>query len=285
MAANIEMARREWKSHQGNAWFFFFILFLVSIVFFGFGLRFLRPQLMLSLLFGTMIFQTLVYFYSESIVKNLMACAPPDEKIRQRLNKILQTLAPKSGLKHFPNAFVSRAMEAPNAFAFGKAFGTSYNIAVTEELLELLNDEELEAVIGHELGHLRSKDIAAMTLVSITLAFINRIAIQCFKIGKLGFAVAIIVEAVIYIPRIVASAVSQLREFAADAHSAMITGKTTALISAFKKLTDWRKENKEKNPLRWFQSIMMDELLLSHPDMEMRIEFLKDLEEKPKEQP
>ncbi|MDP3985710.1 MAG: M48 family metalloprotease [bacterium] len=249
----------------------------MMLIFAAIGLRFLRPQLMFSLFAATSALQIGVYAYSAHIVKTITRCEQPNPEILVRLNRLLDELMKEVGRMRRPSLWVSRSMEVPNAFAFGRGFGTSSHVAVTQPLLDLLDDRELKAVLGHELGHLRSYDVATMTLVSVLIGFMSRIAQQAFRIGKMGIAVSFLLEVILYLPRIVASGISQLREFAADAHAALITGETESLINAFRKFETWYKEHPDEIKKKTIRGAVVDELLLSHPDMEQRIQFLNEL--------
>ena len=108
----------------------------------------------------------------------------------------------------------------------------------------------------------------------------NKFSRYLVHIGRFAFVVALLTEVVIYIPRIIAAAIAQLREYAADAFSVYLTGDTTHLIRAFEKMSAWRpkEETKKESPLTMFKWQPMDELLLRHPDMRNRMAMLRKLE-------
>lgn len=273
----VKNAKKDWRFHQRNAWMFFAFLMFIGLVFMGIGARFLKPQGVIFLLAGFAALQAAIFVYSDKIVRVLMECEEPAGAIQERLNTILDLLLPKTGLKHRPHLYVSNKT-MPNAFAFGTGFGSS-SIAVTKPICDLLDDDELAAVIGHELGHIRSRDTAAMTLVSISLSLMSNIADKGRHIGKLANVFAVFVEIAVYVPRVVASGLSQLREFAADAYSVSLLGTGVPLISAFDKMEKWYKTNKTATGLEAvFKRRSMDELQLSHPDMSQRKAFLRQIE-------
>ncbi len=155
-------------------------------------------------------------------------------------------------------------------------------VAVTQPLLEILDDDEVEAVLAHEIGHIRSRDTALMTIIGITMTVLNNFTNQMMKVGRLALLIAIAIELANYFPRVVAAGITQLREYAADAYSAHLTGEVQPLISAFKKMEAWYKDESnqgKKSPLGQLRRPQMDELLLSHPNMSNRITMLKQLEE------
>jgi heat shock protein HtpX len=81
-----------------------------------------------------------------------------------RLYAMVERLSRKSGLK-MPKVMIAH-IPVPNAFAYGSPIAGT-RVAVTSELLKTLEDEEVEAVIGHELGHLKHRDVQVMMFVSI----------------------------------------------------------------------------------------------------------------------
>jgi heat shock protein HtpX len=94
----------------------------------------------------------------------------------------VQRLAAAAGMEKPPKAYVAE-IDIPNAFAFGSPL-TGPMVAVTRRLAESLPREEVEAVIGHELGHIRHRDVAFMMAVSIIPAIIYYI--PCQRLKELG---------------------------------------------------------------------------------------------------
>jgi len=147
-----------------------------------------------------------------------------------RLYSMVERLSQKSGLK-MPKVMIAN-IPVPNAFAYGSPIAGT-RVAVTSELLKTLEDEEVEAVIGHELGHLKHRDVQVMMFVSILPAIFYFIyysmllssmfggrrdergggAAILIAIGSL-FAYLILTVFTLYL--------SRLREYYADRHSASI---------------------------------------------------------------
>ena len=149
---------------------------------------------------------------------------------RPRLYEIVERLCKRSNLK-MPDIMVAR-IPIPNAFAYGSPL-TGNRIAVTTELLNTLEDEEVEAVIGHELGHLKHKDVQIMMFVSILPALFYYIGYSLMwsaqfsrrdERGNAGLAALIgLVSILIYfILTLFTLYLSRLREYYADRHSASI---------------------------------------------------------------
>lgn len=164
-----------------------------------------------------------------------------------------------------PDLAVART-DVPNAFAVGRRPGHS-TVVVTTGLLDLLEPEELDAVLAHELAHVRNRDVSVMTMAYFlpSLAYLVAIAaylvlVGVFKAlsgfrhvdddGAKGLVVAVVVLVVSAVCTMLVSAafwvgsfllfrlLSQYREFAADRGAAAITGNPSALASTLRKLDD-----------------------------------------------
>ncbi|MBS7288607.1 MAG: M48 family metalloprotease [Candidatus Freyarchaeota archaeon] len=150
------------------------------------------------------------------------------------LHSTIEELAKKSGIPK-PRVAISR-YSFPNGCVFGRTLGSS-TLVVTEGLLKELNADEVRAVIGHELGHLKHKDCIVLTLLSAipTLCFIIfTLAFSGLRVtyrprGKgSGWAIVLLVIGVIsilayFVTLLVVRYLSRMREFYADAYSAYTT--------------------------------------------------------------
>jgi heat shock protein HtpX len=144
----------------------------------------------------------------------------------------------------------------PNALATGMAAERA-SIAVTEGLVERLNREELQAVVAHEMGHIRNYDIRLMTVVAAligTVLLISEFGTRMMRFGGgrsgkksstnsggLGILMVVWVAALIlapFISQILAMAVSRQGEYLADASGAEMTRNPLALASALQKIND-----------------------------------------------
>jgi heat shock protein HtpX len=138
----------------------------------------------------------------------------------------------------------------PNAFAVGRSPSTA-TVCATTGLLNLLDQAELEGVLGHELTHVANRDVMYMTIAS----FFASIAAFIVQFGFLfgggfggndrdnnnnnGFFVVVLVSGIVYVVSyLLLQALSRYREFAADRGSALITGRPSALASALIKISD-----------------------------------------------
>jgi len=146
------------------------------------------------------------------------------------LHEAVAKIAARSGIK--PPRLMLADIDIPNAFAYGSPL-TGNMVAVTRGLLRTLDREEIEAVIGHEIGHLKHKDVILMMMISLIPAIIYYIGYSMYlsgwfggyderEQGNAGFAILIGMALIIlsYLFNLFIFYMSRLREYYADAHSA-----------------------------------------------------------------
>lgn len=177
----------------------------------------------------------------------------PGTPEQQRLDNVVEEMSIASGLPK-PRVWIVPDRD-PNAFATGRD-PTDAHVAVTEGLLMLLNRDELQGVVAHELAHIRNFDVRLMTLLA---AMVGAIALMSDTMGRFlrvrggrsrggrgkgGGGLALLVLAVWLlsmllaplISRLLAMAVSRKREYLADATAAQFTRNPGALAAALEKL-------------------------------------------------
>ena len=197
----------------------------------------------------------LVSFYSGGSV--LLAAAGAHEVTRAdapQLFNVVEEMVIASGLGHMPKVYVIES-NAANAFATGRNPEVSA-IAVTEGLLNMLSRDELQAVVAHELGHVKNRDILFMTLLLVmagAIALISELVTRYFwyggsrrsrsssSSGGQAQVILLVVGVVLLIlgpivAQLVFFAVSRTREYMADASSAIFTRNPEALASALEKI-------------------------------------------------
>jgi len=157
-----------------------------------------------------------------------------------RLFQMVESLAMRAGIPA-PKIGIAQ-MEIPNAFAFGRSIGDG-RVCVTQGILSLLSDEELKAVLGHELTHLKNRDVLTITLLSVIPMVMYRIAWQFLFYGRRrderGGNTALIGLAAFlfyFITNLLVLYASRIREYFADRGSVALGNQPSALASSLYKL-------------------------------------------------
>ena len=147
------------------------------------------------------------------------------------LHEAVAKISARSGLRNPPKLMLAE-ISLPNAFAYGSPL-TGNMVAVTRGLLRTLDREEVEAVIGHELGHLRHRDMIVMMMISLIPAIIYYIGYSLYLSGWFGgyrdreggggliLLIGILLIVVSYLFNLFIFYMSRLREYYADSHAAM----------------------------------------------------------------
>ncbi|MEP0822883.1 MAG: zinc metalloprotease HtpX [Ignavibacterium sp.] len=186
-----------------------------------------------------------MYWFSDKLVLLGYRAREVTEDQAPRLHGIVRRLSQQAGLP-MPRVYVIPT-ETPNAFATGRN-PSHAAVAATEGLLRMLNDDELEGVMAHELAHVRHRDILVSTIVATmagTITFVARMAMYASIFGggsrdREGSAGAIGQILLLILAPIAAMliqfAVSRSREFLADEGGAQISGKPLGLAAALRKL-------------------------------------------------
>ena len=157
-----------------------------------------------------------------------------------RLYQIVESLAMRANIP-MPKIGIAQ-ISLPNAFAFGRGIRDG-RVCVTEGVLNLLKDDELKAVLGHELSHLKNKDVLTITLLSVIPMIMYRIAWQFLFYGRRrderGGNTAIIglVALIFYfITNLLVLYASRIREYFADRGSVLLGNQPSSLASSLYKL-------------------------------------------------
>ena len=227
-----------------------FLLFLVYIVFFGILLISGLPVAFVLIFgIGMVFFQ---YFFSDRLVLATTRAKVTTQEEYPKLHAMIEKLAVQSGIPK-PKKIALMDIDAPNAFATGRS-PKHATIAVTTGLLRRLNDEELEGVLGHELAHVKNRDVAVMTWASLIIVIAGFLMQMMFWMSLFGgfgghrregggnammimLAVYVGIIVIYFVSQILTMALSRYREFAADRTGAIITGNPLALASALKKIS------------------------------------------------
>ena len=185
------------------------------------------------------------YWFSDKIVLKMYGAREVTEAEAPRLYRITNQLAMKAMLP-MPKVYIIPGM-SPNAFATGRN-PQHAAVAATEGILQMLNDEELEGVMAHELAHVGNRDILISSIVATIAGAISYLAHMAqwaaiFGGGRdrdeEGGGPFVMIAMAIVAPiaaMLIQMAISRSREYSADAYGARICRKPLALASALKKL-------------------------------------------------
>ena len=234
------------------------------------------------------------WYFSDKIVLWTSGAKIISREEYPKLHEIVERLSTKNGLPKPKVAMVNS--NVPNAFATGKSPKSSL-VAVTTGLLELLDDDELEAVIGHELTHVRSRDVLVLTLASLfstvawyLMQFGFYGGLQTRNRNSAGSGVIVLLVAIVtwVVSFLIIRAISRYREYSADRGGAIMTGKPDKLATALLKISGKIKvippnELKNVQKLNAFFIIpalsgsSIANLFSSHPPVEKRVQKLKEM--------
>jgi heat shock protein HtpX len=190
------------------------------------------------------------YFYSDKLALSMYKAQPVTREQLPRVYQIMERILPRMALP-MPRIYVIPS-DSPNAFATGRN-PKHAAVAVTQGILNLLNDEELEGVLAHELGHVRNRDILTSSIAATLAGAITMLA-QFGRFagmfgggrdsrgrGMGGTGIIMIILAPIA-ATLIQLAVSRSREYEADATGAHVTGNPYALASALQKLDAYSRQ-------------------------------------------
>jgi len=187
------------------------------------------------------------YFFSDKIALKSSGAQPVSREQLPRLYQVMERLAAKAQLP-MPKLYLI-PQPAPNAFATGRN-PSHASVAVTAGLMELMNDDELEGVIAHELSHVRNYDILTTSIAATVAGAITMIA----SMGKWamifggfggsrddergggGLAALLMILVAPIAALLIQMGISRQREFSADASGVQMVGHANGLISALEKL-------------------------------------------------
>jgi heat shock protein HtpX len=176
------------------------------------------------------------WLFAPYIVDALYRVKPMAEADNPGLHQTVKNLSIKSGITK-PKLMISK-IPLPNAFAYGSPI-TGNRVAVTEGLLKNLNNDEVEAVIGHELGHLKHRDVQTMMVVSFLPALFYYIGFSMMwsgnsrnREGGNNALIGIGFMAFSWILNLFILNLSRTREYYADRHSATIVDNGAQKLSS-----------------------------------------------------
>jgi heat shock protein HtpX len=193
------------------------------------------------------------YFYSDKIALKMYSAQPVTREELPRVYQVVERMTQRIGIP-MPKIYVIPT-DSPNAFATGRN-PQHASVAVTNGILNLLNDDELEGVLAHELGHVKNRDILTSSIAATLAGAITILARMGYWAalfggyggggrdrerggGGIGALFMLILAPIA--AALIQLAVSRSREYEADATGAHITGNPYALASALEKLDAYSK--------------------------------------------
>jgi heat shock protein HtpX len=199
------------------------------------------------ILSGVVIWFTIAWFSHSAMVNAATDSKPLSRNENKRVYNLVENLCIATGMT-IPKINIIND-DSLNAFASGIGPGT-FSISLSKGIIEKLNDEELEAVIAHELTHIRNLDVRLLIISIIFVgifAFISQAIFRSMQFGRIGrgkkdggavIIIALILALVgLLISTLFRFALSRKREYLADAGSAEITHRPLALASALRKIS------------------------------------------------
>lgn len=231
-----------------------------------------------------------MYWFSGSMVLKMQGAVPLDEKRYPQIRRMVQDITTQDGLPMPRLYFVNTPI--PNAFATGRNPQNAV-VAVTAGIMETLDDQELYAVLAHEIGHIKNYDMLVSTIAASLGGAISYLAQMAFYFGgndeESPNPIAMIAMMILapLAATLIQLAVSRTREFGADDHSKKIThGDGRALASALQKLESIKPQLKNYQPspaeqntahlmfTNMFNLQGISALFSTHPSTKARVERL-----------
>jgi heat shock protein HtpX len=233
------------------------------------------------------------YFFSDKLALSMSGAVPIAREEGPRIYQIVERLAAKANIP-VPKIYLIPT-DSPNAFATGRNPNHA-SVAVTRGILAICDDEEIEGVLAHELGHVKNRDILTSAVVATIAGAISLIAQMAYFAEMFGFggggsddrrggalsALAMMIVAP-FMAMLIQLAISRSREYEADHTGAEITGNPQGLARALAKIDEYARQV----PMRVSPSMahlfiyqplttheMFSSLFSTHPPIRKRIERL-----------
>jgi heat shock protein HtpX len=282
---------------MGNTFKTAFLLTALTLLLMFIGRYFGGQSGMILALGFAVVMNFVSYFFSDKIALAMYRAQPVTREQLPRAYQIVERLTQKIGIP-MPKIYVIPA-DSPNAFATGRN-PSHASVAVTHGILGLLNDEELEGVLAHELGHVNNRDILISSVAATIAGAITMLA----SMGKWamifggyggrdreerggggGLAALLMLFVAPIAASLIQLAVSRSREYQADASGAHYTGNPYALASALQKLDAYSRRMPLQaspstahlfiiQPFLGMNAGMFANLFSTHPPIAKRIERL-----------
>lgn len=283
----------------GLSWLFFFILSMISSEGQGVSLQFVNRSFLGTVPWitaGVVLWFIIAWFSHTSIINNATNSRPLERKENKRVYNLVENLCIASGMP-MPKVNIIED-DSLNAFASGINSKT-YTVSLSRGIIDKLNDDELEAVIAHELTHIRNRDVRLLIISVIFVgifAFITEMLFRSLRFGNVGrgrkqgagILIALLLALIGYLlASLFRFALSRSREYLADSGSAELTRRPLSLASALRKVSadPTIEAVKRKDIAQMFIENPQDKkeelkfsfanLFSTHPPIEKRIRLLE----------
>ncbi len=294
------MARNIYTEKEANVkrtWMLFTVFIAVVIgLGWGFGYFYDNPAILLGAIVFSVFMSAGSFLFSDNIALRLAGAKPVARRDNPELHRLVENLAIAAGAAQ-PEIYIVDD-PSPNAFATGRSPDHSA-IAVTTGLLQKLDRQELEGVLGHELSHIENRDTLIATTAAVLVGFVAILADIFMRLPQrsrrsdddrelrgvlylVGLIFAILAPIAV---NLIQLAISRKREFLADASSALLTRYPEGLASALQKISNDRTPLRSAgsatahlwivNPLK--SKEMVSNLFSTHPPIEERIQRLREM--------
>ncbi|WP_025209429.1 zinc metalloprotease HtpX [Hippea sp. KM1] len=269
----------------------FLLTLLAGLLMFIGGMLGGRAGIMIAFVFS-LIMNLFSYFFSDKIALSMYRAKPVTQQEAPELYAMVKKLCERANLP-MPKLYII-PQAAPNAFATGRN-PEHAAVAITQGALELLSPEELMGVLGHELGHIKHRDILISTITATIASAIMMVADMVRWAAIFGglsrddddHPIVLLVVSLIapFAAMLIQLAISRAREYEADKAGAIYSGNPLYLASALEKLENYAKAIPfQGNPatenlfiVNPFSSKGIMTLLSTHPPIEERIKRLREM--------
>ena len=250
-------------------------LIALSSLFFGIILTFMGGLDITALIVIVVAFNLIQWLIAPYIIDAMYKVKPVTESGNPKLYSMVRNLSRKTKIK-MPKLMIAK-IPIPNAFAYGSPI-TGKKVAVTETLLETLEEEEVEAVIGHELGHLKHRDVQIMMFASVLPAIFFFIGYSLMLSSMFGggrrdgnggaaILIGIACMAIYWILSLFVLGLSRLREYYADRHSVSVVDDGARKLSeALAKIVNYSANIKRRSRQKAGSSSSFRSLFIADPE-------------------
>ena len=235
------------------------------------------------------------YWFSDRIVLKMYGAQELSEEEYSDIHRMVERLSKEAGIPK-PRVYIND-MEAPNAFATGRNPEKGV-VCVTQGLLNVLDEKEIEGVIAHELAHIKNRDSLVNAVVATVAGALGLLAEMAFwssiftgreEDGEMFSALALMILVPI-IATIIRMAVSRSMEFRADSDAVKISGSRQGLSSALEKINSYASRKPRRHVSRQqevganlfienpFSSDSITKYFSTHPPLDERVENIENTE-------